>query len=287
MIVKKGVSGVIKIGPDLYKNVKIDNMKFCDELGRGGFGKVSKGVLGKNVLAVKKIEFERQKEDFDMEKKAFICMELMATCLEKLYKNHLKPQKTTFPECILAKITISVVNGLRYLYDEHKIIHRDLKPNNVLVGHDGKFKLSDFGIAGKVIKSRSNSPKPQRCQIYCSPLNSIHAECDARSDIWSLGITLAELALQKHPYKTEYNNSCTFSSTMGILCQMSVGPPPPLPEMYSSEFHEFVYKCLEKDFFLRPEYRELSKSLWFQNYVVYDADLALWLHNVLEHSQQL
>uniref|UniRef100_A0AC35F817 Protein kinase domain-containing protein n=1 Tax=Panagrolaimus sp. PS1159 TaxID=55785 RepID=A0AC35F817_9BILA len=132
MVLKNGVSGVIKIGPDLYKNVKIDNMKFCDELGQGGFGKVSKGVLGKNVLAVKKIEYKRQKEkDFDMEvnilecsnspyiinfygfikeeNKAFICMELMAICLEKLYKNHIKPQEMTFPECILAKITICVV----------------------------------------------------------------------------------------------------------------------------------------------------------------------------------
>jgi mitogen-activated protein kinase kinase len=49
------------------------------------------------------------------------------------------------PEDVLARITGSVVRGLRFLKDELQIIHRDVKPTNVLVNTRGQIKLCDFG----------------------------------------------------------------------------------------------------------------------------------------------
>lgn len=45
------------------------------------------------------------------------------------------------------------MDGLIYLYDEHRIIHRDLKPSNVLVNSQGQIKLCDFGVSGQLINS--------------------------------------------------------------------------------------------------------------------------------------
>lgn len=46
-------------------------------------------------------------------------METMAMCLDKLYKNYIKPQNMCIPEWVLGKVTVSVVEALRYLKNEH------------------------------------------------------------------------------------------------------------------------------------------------------------------------
>ncbi len=48
------------------------------------------------------------------------------------------------PEPILAKVALSVVKGLQYLWDRFAMMHRDVKPRNILVNARGQFKLCDF-----------------------------------------------------------------------------------------------------------------------------------------------
>uniref|UniRef100_A0A914Q1Z2 mitogen-activated protein kinase kinase n=1 Tax=Panagrolaimus davidi TaxID=227884 RepID=A0A914Q1Z2_9BILA len=74
----------------------------------------------------------------------------MTMCLKKLYKTYLQPQDIKFPEQILCKVTVAVVEALKYLEDEHGIIHRDVKPENILFHKNGAIKLCDFGIAAKL-----------------------------------------------------------------------------------------------------------------------------------------
>ena len=78
----------------------------------------------------------------------WICMELMATCFDKL----LKLLKSPVPENICGKVAVATLNALNYLKDKHGVIHRDVKPSNILLDYEGKVKLCDFGISG--IKTR-------------------------------------------------------------------------------------------------------------------------------------
>lgn len=77
---------------------------------------------------------------------------LIRRSLEGISKKH-----GAIPIRILSRIAEAVLEGLTYLYDEHRIIHRDIKPSNILVNSEGAIKLCDFGVSGELIDSIANT----------------------------------------------------------------------------------------------------------------------------------
>ena len=101
------------------------------------------------------------------------------------------------PEDILGKITAAVLRGLQYLREKHQIIHRDVKPSNILVNSRGEIKICDFGVSGQLIDSMANSFVGTRS--YMSPERLQGTNYSVQSDIWSLGLSLVEMALGMYP----------------------------------------------------------------------------------------
>ncbi|KAF8815254.1 Pkinase-domain-containing protein [Phlegmacium glaucopus] len=99
---------------------------------------------------------------------------------------------------VVCMVAHSVLEGLTYLYDVHRIIHRDIKPSNILCNSQGSIKLCDFGVSGELINSIANTFVGT--SIYMSPERIQGAEYSVKSDIWSLGITLIELAYGRFPF---------------------------------------------------------------------------------------
>ncbi|KAF5353355.1 hypothetical protein D9756_007803 [Leucocoprinus leucothites] len=102
---------------------------------------------------------------------------------------------------VVARVAMSVLEGLTYLYDVHRIIHRDIKPSNILCNTQGEIKLCDFGVSGELINSIANTFVGT--SIYMSPERIQGAEYSVKSDIWSLGITLVELATGRFPFSDD------------------------------------------------------------------------------------
>ncbi|KTG43367.1 hypothetical protein cypCar_00000165 [Cyprinus carpio] len=122
-----------------------------------------------------------------------ICMENMDggsldQCLKKAGK---------IPEQILGKVSIAVIKGLSYLREKHKIMHRDVKPSNILVNSRGEIKLCDFGVSGQLIDSMANSFVGTRS--YMSPERLQGTHYSVQSDIWSMGLSLVEMAIGRFP----------------------------------------------------------------------------------------
>ncbi len=101
---------------------------------------------------------------------------------------------------------------------ERGIIHRDLKPENILVTGDGRVMILDFGLAKlrEEAEPRGISGAPSHLTTdglvvgtmdYMSPEQAEGREVDHRSDIFSLGIVLFELATGEHPFRGESNLS--------------------------------------------------------------------------------
>lgn len=122
-----------------------------------------------------------------------ICMEYMdGGSLDLILK-----KAGRIPEPILGKISEAVLKGLIYLREKHSIMHRDVKPSNILVNSRGEIKICDFGVSGQLIDSMANSFVGTRS--YMSPERLQGTHYSVQSDIWSVGLSLVEMAIGRYP----------------------------------------------------------------------------------------
>lgn len=112
-------------------------------------------------------------------------------------------RRERFPLSIVLLIARDVLRGLAYAHEatnEHGhplgLVHRDVSPGNVLISRAGEVKLGDFGIVRSAIVDRRTHPGELKGKLgYMSPEQVIGAEVDPRSDLFALGILLAELLI--------------------------------------------------------------------------------------------
>ncbi|XP_073841141.1 dual specificity mitogen-activated protein kinase kinase 4 [Musca autumnalis] len=307
--IRQQACGKLQVGPnanDVYQFTSED-LEDLGEIGRGAFGAVNKMVFKKNdmVMAVKRIrstvdEKEQRQLLMDLEVvmksndcnyivqfygalfkegDCWICMELMDTSLDKFYKYIFEHKHQRIPESILAKITVATVHALNYLKEKLKIIHRDVKPSNILLHKRGDIKLCDFGISGQLVDSIAKT-KDAGCRPYMAP-ERIDPErargYDVRSDVWSLGITLMEVATGTFPYRK-------WDSVFEQLCQVVQGDPPRLypGQEFSTEFVEFVNTCLIKNESERPKYDRLLQMPFILRGERSNTDVAAYVTDILE-----
>ncbi|CDQ85557.1 unnamed protein product [Oncorhynchus mykiss] len=137
------------------------------------------------------------------------------------------------------------LQALLYLHD-NKVIHRDLKAGNILLSLNGDVKLADFGVSAKNTKTLQRrdsfigtpywmAPEVVMCETFKD------RPYDYKADIWSLGVTLIEMA-QIEPPNHEMN-------PMRVLLKIAKADPPTLmqPSRWSPEFSDFLRKCLDKN----------------------------------------
>ncbi|XP_056628265.1 STE20-like kinase b isoform X1 [Triplophysa dalaica] len=138
-----------------------------------------------------------------------------------------------------------VLEALLYLHDNN-VIHRDLKAGNILLTLDGDVKLADFGVSAKNTKTLQRRDSFIGTPYWMAPEvvmceTSKDRPYDYKADIWSLGVTLIELA-QIEPPNHEMN-------PMRVLLKIAKADPPTLqqPSKWSAEFKDFLKHSLDKN----------------------------------------
>src|SRR3569623_473495 len=118
----------------------------------------------------------------------------MDTNLTVLY-NYVHEIEEEFPEKLLGIIGRDILNVLVH-FEEHNIIHRDIKTLNILVNSKGEIKIADFGAA-TIINEADKASTLSGTLAYMPPemANGKVKKFDIRTDVWGLGVTLAEMAL--------------------------------------------------------------------------------------------
>ncbi|XP_060728654.1 STE20-like serine/threonine-protein kinase isoform X3 [Tachysurus vachellii] len=238
------------------------------ELGDGAFGKVYKAQNKQTgILAAAKVidtKTEEELEDymveieilascdhqnivklldaFYFESKLWILIEFCAGGAVDAVMLELERPLTEPQIRVVCKQTL---DALTYLH-ENKIIHRDLKAGNILLSADGEVKLADFGVSAKNTRTLQRRDSFIGTPYWMAPEvvmceTSKDRPYDYKADIWSLGITLIELA-QIEPPNHEMN-------PMRVLLKIAKSEPPTLmqPSRWSPEFSDFLKKALDKN----------------------------------------
>ena len=139
---------------------------------------------------------------------------------------------------------IQIAGGIQAAH-EHGIVHRDIKPQNIIVSDSGKLKVTDFGIA-KAATGDTIGSSTMGSVRYLSPEQARGGYSDARSDIYSLGITMYEMATGKVPFDGEN----TVAIALMHLRDDIVPPRNYFPDIPAS-LENIILKCTRK----RPEER--------------------------------
>nr|XP_021527869.1 serine/threonine-protein kinase 10 [Aotus nancymaae] len=252
------------------------------ELGDGAFGKVYKAKNKETgaLAAAKVIETknEEELEDYIVE------IEILATCdhpyIVKLLGAYYHSGKLwimiefcpggavdaimleldrglTEPQ--IQVVCRQMLEALNFLHSK-RIIHRDLKAGNVLMTLEGDIRLADFGVSAKNLKTLQKRDSFIGTPYWMAP-EVVMCETmkdtpyDYKADIWSLGITLIEMA-QIEPPHHELN-------PMRVLLKIAKSDPPTLltPSKWSVEFRDFLKTALDKNTKTRPSAAQLLETL--------------------------
>ncbi|XP_019672415.1 dual specificity mitogen-activated protein kinase kinase 7 isoform X3 [Leopardus geoffroyi] len=264
-------TGYLTIGGQRYQ-AEIHDLENLGEMGSGTCGQVWKMRFRKtgHVIAVKQMRRSGNKEENKR-----ILMDL-----DVVLKSHDCPY---IVQCFGTFIT-NIVKALYYLKEKHGVIHRDVKPSNILLDERGQIKLCDFGISGRLVDSKAKT-RSAGCAAYMAPEridppDPTKPDYDIRADVWSLGISLVELATGQFPYK-----NC--KTDFEVLTKVLQEEPPLLPGHmgFSGDFQSFVKDCLTKDHRKRPKYNKLLEHSFIKRYEMLEVDVASWFKDVMAKTE--
>ncbi len=165
----------------------------------------------------------------------FIVMELVEGITLKKYIE--KKGRLSVKEAV--SIAIQVALGIEAAHN-NRIIHRDIKPQNIIISKEGRVKVTDFGIA-KAATSNTITSNVMGSVHYTSPEQARGGYSDAKSDIYSLGITLFEMLTGRVPF----NGETTVSIAIKHIQEDMPSPRLFVPDIPLS-VEQIVLKCTQK-----------------------------------------
>lgn len=168
--------------------------------------------------------------------------------------NVMKQNNEKFELITIWKYTYQIISGLSILH-QHNIAHRDIKASNILIMNENTLKIGDFNI-GKVIENeilytQIGTPAMMSPEIWNGE------PYDLKTDIWSLGCVVYQLATLKPPFIAQ-NLPSLYSKI--VNCQYEK------VKKYPARFNKLLKSLLEKDPNLRPSCEDLLKLKCFSAY---------------------
>ncbi len=233
------------LDPDLAKD-DLARKRFCRE------ARAAASITHENVVAVHQVEHE---EGSDL---PFLVMELISG--ESLEKK--LDRDGPLPLREIVRIGMQTASGLAAAH-EKGLIHRDIKPGNILLEQSGqRVKLTDFGLARLTEDVRLTSTgSVAGTPLYMSPEQASGAELDARSDLFSLGVVLYELAAGEPPF-----NGKTPLTVLKKLTEEKHRPlrelNPELPEWFTHIVDRLLAKKPQDRFQSAHELADTLEHFW-------------------------
>lgn len=166
-----------------------------------------------------------------------------------------KREGAYIPEDVVWRIFSQIVLALKECHgkDSNVVLHRDLKPANIFLDSQRNVKLGDFGVACISTKSSLYADANVGTPYYMSPEQVNDCAYNEKSDIWSLGCLVYELAALCPPFDA--------SNRVALAMRIRTGAFKDLPSgKYSAELNRVVRQMLQVEQHRRPSVDELLQN---------------------------
>lgn len=161
--------------------------------------------------------------------------------LKKVIKRA-QSEESSIEESRIWDYMYQVASALRHMH-ERRIMHRDLKPANIFMAADGTLKIGDLGLgrylSSQTIEAFSRVGTP----LYMSPEVLKGNGYDWKSDVWSLGCIVYELACLRSPFRNDDEKMNLYD----LFQNINKGEYPPIPDRYSEEIRQIVNSMIQVD----------------------------------------
>ncbi|KAF8939292.1 hypothetical protein BGZ58_010189 [Dissophora ornata] len=252
-------------------------------VGRGAYGAVYKGIENatQQVVAIKVLNLDTEEEDVSDIQREIATLSQLKNCdsqnITRYHGSFLNGTKlwivmdyaaggsirsllqalNRIDEKCIAVIAREVLQALGYLH-KHGIIHRDIKAANILLTDEGRVQLCDFGVAGQVTMNSLKRNSFVGSPYWMAPEVIREGQTyDYKADIWSLGITIYEIATGNPPFADQ--------DPMRAVSLIPKSRPAQLEGDWSPAMKEFVALCLHEEPNKRPSAEDLLKTKWIKN----------------------
>jgi serine/threonine-protein kinase len=156
-------------------------------------------------------------------------------------------KKSPLPVLRALNITRIVAKALEHSH-AMGVVHRDIKPGNILLGRDGRIKITDFGLAREV--GHQEVPLPDGTVLgtpfFASPEQIMGLPADGRSDIYSLGVTLYTMLTGRRPFGGRSPDS---------VVKKHLDSPRPSPRLWRTTLSRPIEQLVMKMMAIKPQDR--------------------------------
>jgi len=159
-------------------------------------------------------------------------------------------------ESTILKILFGIASGLDHLHKQG-IVHRDLAARNILLTENMEVKVSDFGMS-KVVGNSGNDSHKTMASIgpirWMAPEFIIERLYSTKSDVWSFGVVIYEVAMRKPPYTNLTNEQVILHVCNNT--QLPLDKPVQYPKLA-----ELMENCMNRDPKKRPSFETITQQL--------------------------